>query len=335
MSEITYEEFIQNILDTRGRFNCGNTYHERHHIVPKCMGGGNEESNLIDLFAKEHYIAHKLLAEENPGNNKLVYAWTCMAFTKNGITYECEITPEEYEEARIALSREMTGEGNHFYGKCHTEETKEKIRQQRVGTKASNEAKIHMSEAQTKRMQDPDARAACGKPHTEEWKKEQSERMSGEGHPLYGKQHSEETKQKISDANKNPSEETRRKMSTAAKERCEDPKNNPMYGKHHTEETKAKISSKLRGRKVPEDILQKINEVRPRSEKHPKARCIVQLNEDGSFVREWAYIRLASKTLNISESHISACCRNMRKTVGGFIWKYKEDWERENECNIN
>lgn len=332
MEKTTYEEFIQNILDTRGRFNCGDIYHERHHIVPKCVGGGNDKDNLIDLFAREHYIAHKLLTQENPDNNKLVYAWTCMAFIKNDITYECEITPEEYEEARIALSVKMTGEGNHFYGKQHTAETKEKLRQQRIGTKASDEAKIRMSEAQTKRMQDCEARAACGKPHTEEWKKEQSERMSGENHPMYGRRHSDETKEKISKAKtgKLMPEEFKRKISEITSG-----ENNPMYGKHHSEETKEKISLKLRGRKIPEDVLQKINETRPRGEKHSRARCVVQLNKDGVFVREWTYIQLASKTLNISASHISACCRNIRKSAGGFVWKYKEDWESENECNTN
>jgi hypothetical protein len=32
---MTYQEFIDNILNTRGRFSCGNEYHERHHIKPK------------------------------------------------------------------------------------------------------------------------------------------------------------------------------------------------------------------------------------------------------------------------------------------------------------
>ena len=49
VKENTYEEFIQNILKTRGRFECGDEYHERHHIVPKCMGGTDEEDNLIDF----------------------------------------------------------------------------------------------------------------------------------------------------------------------------------------------------------------------------------------------------------------------------------------------
>lgn len=33
-----------------------------HHIVPKCMGGGNDNSNLIKLTYREHYLAHCLLA---------------------------------------------------------------------------------------------------------------------------------------------------------------------------------------------------------------------------------------------------------------------------------
>ena len=83
MENITYEEFIQNILDTRGRFACGDEYHERHHIIPKCMGGTNDKDNLIDLYAREHFEAHRLLALENPENEKLIYAWHMMAVVKD------------------------------------------------------------------------------------------------------------------------------------------------------------------------------------------------------------------------------------------------------------
>jgi hypothetical protein len=38
-----------------------------------------------------------------------------------------------------------------------------------------------------------------GKKHTEEWKKERSNMYSGEGNPMYGKKHSKETLDKISD----------------------------------------------------------------------------------------------------------------------------------------
>lgn len=173
MNKVTYKEFIQNILDTRGRFACGEEYHERHHITPKCMGGTNKEENLIDLFAREHFIAHKLLAEENPENNSLVFAWTCMAFSGNRKQERCELTPDEYEAARKTISNVMSGENNPMYGthrcgennpmygKHHLEESKEKI-----------------SKATRERFKNP------------------------ENHPMYGKHRSEKTRKKLSEVNK-------------------------------------------------------------------------------------------------------------------------------------
>ena len=120
---MTYEEFIQNILDTRGRFTCGDEYHERHHIVPKCIGGGNEEENLIDLYAREHFEAHRLLALQNPENERLIYAWYMMGAANNN-----QITDETKEKIR-AHQPDTRGENNPFYGKKHSEETKEKMRE--------------------------------------------------------------------------------------------------------------------------------------------------------------------------------------------------------------
>lgn len=38
-------------------------YYERHHIIPKCVGGNDDEENLIYLTTEDHYIAHLLLAK--------------------------------------------------------------------------------------------------------------------------------------------------------------------------------------------------------------------------------------------------------------------------------
>lgn len=143
MNETTYEEFIQNILDTRGRFNCGDTYHERHHIVPKCMGGSNEKENLIDLFAREHFIAHKLLAQENPDNDKLTYAWWRISTTTNEHTQErYQLTEEEYEEVKNILS------------KTRSETLKKRF--------ASEEERNKQREIQKKRFEDPAERIKNG-----------------------------------------------------------------------------------------------------------------------------------------------------------------------------
>lgn len=123
---MTYKEFINNILETRGRFACGDEYHERHHIVPKCMGGTNEEDNLIDLFAREHFEAHRLLALENPDIQGFTYAWWCMCQCLGSSKKRDEVTPEEYEEARITFVQSISGENNSFYGKHHTDESRRK-----------------------------------------------------------------------------------------------------------------------------------------------------------------------------------------------------------------
>ena len=131
---MTYSEFIQNILDTRGRFNCGDEYHERHHILPKCMGGTNDKSNLIDLYAKEHFIAHKLLAEENQFNDKLRYAyWNMCQCTGKNVKDRYITTPEEYEECRIFCISAMRGENHPFFGRHHSPEAREKMSKTKKG----------------------------------------------------------------------------------------------------------------------------------------------------------------------------------------------------------
>lgn len=66
-------------LIERGRNRVLDGYRERHHIVPKCLGGGNDKSNLVDLTPEEHFIAHLLLAKLNPRHWGLLSAVYVMA----------------------------------------------------------------------------------------------------------------------------------------------------------------------------------------------------------------------------------------------------------------
>ena len=43
-------------------------YVEKHHIVPKSLGGTDFLDNLVTLTAKEHFVAHALLAKMHGGN---------------------------------------------------------------------------------------------------------------------------------------------------------------------------------------------------------------------------------------------------------------------------
>jgi len=49
-------------------------YSERHHIIPRCLGGSDDESNIAVLTAEEHYVCHQLLVKMHPDNRKLICA---------------------------------------------------------------------------------------------------------------------------------------------------------------------------------------------------------------------------------------------------------------------
>lgn len=59
-------------------------YTERHHVVPRCMGGDDSPDNLVDLTPEEHYVAHQLLVKMHPDHRGLVWAAHQMTKHQNG-----------------------------------------------------------------------------------------------------------------------------------------------------------------------------------------------------------------------------------------------------------
>ena len=84
------------LLITRAGTRVLTTYKEAHHIIPKCMGGTDDPTNLVDLTAREHYVAHILLAKIHGGN--LWHAVNMMGRMKN---YSNRL----YERARLEHSK--------------------------------------------------------------------------------------------------------------------------------------------------------------------------------------------------------------------------------------
>lgn len=54
------------LLITRGKNRMLEGYVEKHHIVPRCMGGTDEKENLVQLTPEEHFLAHQLLIKMYP-----------------------------------------------------------------------------------------------------------------------------------------------------------------------------------------------------------------------------------------------------------------------------
>jgi hypothetical protein len=69
---------IYNDLIDRGKNRIIHGYTENHHIVPRCMGGTNDETNLVRLTPEEHYVAHQLLSKIYPNNGALIKAVVMM-----------------------------------------------------------------------------------------------------------------------------------------------------------------------------------------------------------------------------------------------------------------
>lgn len=75
-------------------------YYELHHIVPKCFGGDGSKGNLVLLTAKEHLLAHLLLAEIYSGEKKMKmwFALNCMLRKKSKkVSHNLKISLRTYE----------------------------------------------------------------------------------------------------------------------------------------------------------------------------------------------------------------------------------------------
>ena len=139
-------------------------YTEIHHIVPKCMGGTNEPENLVKLTAREHYLCHWLLAKHY--NNKQLWAAFSMMI-QSSTNHSRIISGRMFERAKIARSKSVTGKNNPMYGKpsackSHSEETKEKIRQSKLGKKRTPFTRMSPTEETRLKM----SQAKKGKPNT-------------------------------------------------------------------------------------------------------------------------------------------------------------------------
>ena len=176
-------------------------YYENHHILPKCLGGTNNQDNLVLLTPEEHFLAHQLLVKIYPYEYKLL----------------------------LALLR-MSGKGNR-YRSCNNKLygwIKRRINEQRV---VSKETRLRMS--LSAKSQSAEKKAAIsvklkgrispnkGNKYTDEQKAQMSKSNKGKPGANLGKTFSEETKRKMSEAKKGipKSEEHKRNMSIAQQAR--------------------------------------------------------------------------------------------------------------------
>lgn len=79
-------------------------YYERHHIIPRSMGGGDEAENIAVLTAREYYICHWLLYRIHR-SKEMASAWYFMQYHSSGLRY----VSRTFEYARKYRSLHLTG----------------------------------------------------------------------------------------------------------------------------------------------------------------------------------------------------------------------------------
>ena len=231
-----YELLIKNRVDNP---IVNGEYTEKHHILPKSMGGSNGKHNIVSLTAREHFVAHKLLYKIHGG--VMAYAYFCLVGYRTELRKEkLQVSSLEYEKARLAFveaKKEYFSKNDaHNKGKKYDAATRENMGAPKgvtpwnLGRKWSDEVKSKISSANkgkeawnkkynSKReaMDAANARVRMSDEAREEWKKGLSEKNMGSGNPMFGngyklegskngrfgKPASEDTKRKISERLKN------------------------------------------------------------------------------------------------------------------------------------
>jgi plasmid stability protein len=156
-------------LITRARGRLLVTYRERHHIVPRCMGGDDTTKNVVELTGEEHYVAHQLLVKMYPRSGKLAHAAMTMARRcsgnkaygwlrrKHAEACRESWTPERRAELSAAqrgksipaetrkkIANAMRGNKNPS-GKARSLGHRQKLSAARIGKKASDETRAKIS----------------------------------------------------------------------------------------------------------------------------------------------------------------------------------------------
>lgn len=149
---MNYQRIYNQIIE-RAKTRQIEGYVEKHHIIPKCLGGNNNKNNLVKLTAREHFVCHLLLTEIYPNESKLKQALWLMSIGKHKVNINSRL----YNRLKLEFQKTMTNNSN-MLGKKHSEETKLKMSKSQSGKIRTNETKQRMSEA------------AKGKIKTTEWR---------------------------------------------------------------------------------------------------------------------------------------------------------------------
>lgn len=209
-----YEKWYQHII-ANGK-QARESGYERHHILPRSLGGTDDKSNITFITAREHFICHWLLIKIYPTGEehwKMLNALRMMrAENPNQKRYNTKITSRVYaklkEEYSQIQSERVKGEKNPNFRKYWTEEQKQAHSEKIKGRIQPAEEKDRQVAAMVGRKRAP---------FSQEWIEKLSDAKKGENNIMYGKTHKESSKELMRERalGRKQSEETIKKKADA------------------------------------------------------------------------------------------------------------------------
>lgn len=132
-------------------------YVERHHIIPKSLGGVDDVNNLVWLTANEHLAVHLLLVSMVKGTESLrkMHSAAIRMCNPQSKTQQRVFDQIEYDEIRKECSRlhseymkgRTSGSKNPFFNRKHTDESKKLISMGGKGLKRTAQTRENLSKA--------------------------------------------------------------------------------------------------------------------------------------------------------------------------------------------
>ena len=92
--------YTQLVVRAKNRTLPDEVYKERHHVIPRSLGGSNAKENIVNLTAREHFVCHWLLVKMTTNNPriKMIYALRMMRAEHHAQTrYNSIFTSRVYE----------------------------------------------------------------------------------------------------------------------------------------------------------------------------------------------------------------------------------------------
>ncbi len=114
-------------------------YFEKHHVLPKKLGGDDSSENIVQVTAREHFVLHSLLTRFTVGEARRKMCYALSFFRTNNKNHNRTLNSRQYGVARKALSEARKGAQP-------SEKCKAAVSKARKGVPVSEEARAKIGQ---------------------------------------------------------------------------------------------------------------------------------------------------------------------------------------------